>query len=75
MFSNIKNLTIHKALPQDIIYIFWCVLGVLSGNREAIGREKQIKAGSRQKKLNLINSINPDWKDLTGDIENIMDVF
>jgi putative endonuclease len=31
----------------------------------AIAREKQIKAGSRQKKLDLINSINPEWKDLT----------
>jgi putative endonuclease len=31
---------------------------------EAIAREKQIKAGSRQKKLNLINSMNPDWEDL-----------
>ena len=30
----------------------------------AITREKQIKAGSRQKKLDLINSINPDWQDL-----------
>jgi len=30
----------------------------------AIFREKQIKAGSRQKKLDLINGINPQWKDL-----------
>jgi putative endonuclease len=30
----------------------------------AIFREKQIKAGSRKKKLDLINSINPQWKDL-----------
>jgi putative endonuclease len=30
----------------------------------AILREKQIKAGSRQKKIDLINSINPGWKDL-----------
>jgi putative endonuclease len=32
--------------------------------KAAIEREKQIKAGSRQKKLDLINNINPDWKDL-----------
>ena len=31
---------------------------------DAISREKQIKAGSRQKKLNLIESINPGWQDL-----------
>ncbi len=30
----------------------------------AIEREKQIKSGSRQNKTNLINSLNPEWKDL-----------
>ena len=30
----------------------------------AIAREKQIKAGSRQKKIDLINENNPDWVDL-----------
>lgn len=30
----------------------------------AIAREKQIKAGSRRKKIELIESINPEWKDL-----------
>jgi putative endonuclease len=30
----------------------------------AIAREKQIKSGSRKKKLDLINSFNPEWKDM-----------
>ena len=30
----------------------------------AISREKQIKAGSRQKKIDLVNSVNQEWKDL-----------
>jgi putative endonuclease len=30
----------------------------------AIDREKQIKAGSRQKKIDLINIMNPEWNDL-----------
>jgi putative endonuclease len=30
----------------------------------AIVREKQIKAGSRQKKIALIESVNREWKDL-----------
>jgi putative endonuclease len=30
----------------------------------AIAREKQIKGYSRKKKLNLINSFNPDWDEL-----------
>jgi predicted GIY-YIG superfamily endonuclease len=30
----------------------------------AIAREKQIKGGSRQKKLALIEAMNPTWRDL-----------
>jgi putative endonuclease len=30
----------------------------------AITREKQIKAGNREKKLALIESLNPRWEDL-----------
>jgi putative endonuclease len=33
-----------------------------------IEREKQIKGGSRQKKIELINSQNPEWKDLYEEI-------
>lgn len=33
----------------------------------AIKREKQIKSGSRQKKIDLINSINDKWDDLSKD--------
>ena len=36
---------------------------------EAIAREKQIKGGSRKKKIELINSLNPDWNDLSGQFE------
>jgi putative endonuclease len=36
--------------------------------RTAIYREKQIKAGSRQKKLDLINGFNPEWRDLSEDL-------
>ncbi len=34
---------------------------------DAIAREKQIKGGSRKKKIALINGLNPSWKDLTED--------
>ena len=34
----------------------------------AIAREKQIKGGSRKKKIDLINSSNPEWKDLFDEI-------
>ncbi|MDO8549121.1 MAG: GIY-YIG nuclease family protein [Ignavibacteria bacterium] len=38
---------------------------IFSDSYNAIMREKQIKGGSRQKKKNLVISINPEWKDLS----------
>ena len=32
---------------------------------DAIKREKQIKGGSRKKKIDLINGMNPKWIDLS----------
>ena len=32
--------------------------------RQRIARERQIKAGSREKKIVLVNAMNPDWRDL-----------
>jgi putative endonuclease len=33
--------------------------------QDAIAREKQLKAGSRQKKIDLIIADNPSWSDLS----------
>ncbi len=33
----------------------------------AIGREKQIKSWRREKKVTLIDSLNPEWNDLSQD--------
>ena len=38
-----------------------------SSINEAIAREKQIKGWLRVKKVALIESMNPDWRDLTED--------
>ena len=38
---------------------------VFSDVNQAIDREKQIKAGNRKRKELLINSKNPEWKDLS----------
>jgi putative endonuclease len=37
---------------------------------EAIKREKQIKGGSRRKKIDLVNSMNPGWNDLSEFVED-----
>ncbi|MDO8425066.1 MAG: GIY-YIG nuclease family protein [bacterium] len=34
----------------------------------AIAREKQLKGGSRSKKITLIESVNPEWRDLFDDL-------
>ena len=36
--------------------------------KAAIFREKQIKAGSRQKKIDLLNGVNKEWRDLFEDL-------
>ena len=43
----------------------WLVYYELFGDMiSAIEREKQIKAGSRKKKIILIEKMNPNWNDL-----------
>ena len=36
-----------------------------TSTEEALQREKQLKKWRREKKLNLINSFNPEWRDLS----------
>ena len=35
----------------------------------ARNREKQLKAGSRAKKIKLVESLNPEWKDLYNELD------
>ncbi len=57
------------------IPLFWTLLAkrgnsdtkeLIEDMTSAIAREKQLKAGSRKKKLALIEKINPYWDDLYG---------
>lgn len=41
---------------------------------DAIASEKQLKAGSRATKLNLIKEFNPLWNDLFEEIKDIMTI-
>ena len=60
--SRDGGLFTRKYIISKLVY--YEVTGDISS---AIIREKQIKAGSR-KKIDLINSINPDWSDLFPEI-------
>ena len=56
--SFTKNYNIHKLVYYE----------VGDNIHFAIAREKQIKGGSRKKKIDLINNVNPEWKDLFDEI-------
>ncbi len=45
---------------QDLVYF-----ETYTDPENAIIREKQLKAGSRTKKINLIEKNNPEWDDLS----------
>ncbi len=55
-----KNAFTYKYNVKKLVYFEG-----FTSIEEAILREKQIKAGSRQKKISLINQFNPEWKDLS----------
>ena len=42
--------------------VYYCFYPTI---QDAISAEKQIKAGSREDKIELINAMNPDWLDLS----------
>lgn len=54
----VKRYNVHKLVYYEIG----------DDSRATIAREKQIKGGSRKKKIDLINSLNPEWKDLYEEI-------
>ena len=54
----VKKYNVHKLIYYE----------VGDNIQSVLAREKQIKGGSRQKKINLIKSLNPEWKDLFAEI-------
>ena len=56
--SFTKRYNVHKLVYFEVTDSPW----------SAIAREKQIKAGSRAKKIQLIASMNPEWRDLNKDL-------
>jgi putative endonuclease len=54
-----KSFTAKYNICKLVYYEFFETIG------EAIKREKQLKAGSRAKKISLVNKMNPGWEDLS----------
>ena len=59
-----KSFTARYNLDQLVYFEFHELI------ETAIEREKQLKAGSRKKKIELIDSINQGWRDLFDDIKD-----
>ncbi|HET9637734.1 MAG TPA: GIY-YIG nuclease family protein [Allosphingosinicella sp.] len=80
IMANQRNGTIYTGVTSDLPKRTWQhkngITGFTAGCKllvwyelhgemlPAIAREKQLKAGSRKKKLALIEAMNPEWKDL-----------
>ena len=60
--KSVKGFTAKYNLTKLVYY------EVFDDITQAIQREKQIKAGSRKRKEELVNSLNKEWKDLYDDI-------
>ena len=61
--SGVSNSFAKKYNINKLVYY-----EVFDNIEYAIAREKQLKSGSRNGKMNLILKSNPDWKDLYNEI-------
>jgi putative endonuclease len=63
----------HKTYPKSFTSKYNCFKIVYYRRFEliieAIAEEKRIKGGSRRKKVELINTMNPEWKDLYDEVK------
>jgi putative endonuclease len=57
-----KSFTARYNINKLVYYQFYATID------EAIAEEKRIKGGSRKKKIALIESVNPEWRDLWEEI-------
>ena len=70
----LRRVSEHREKKADSFtkrYNTWKLVYFEEGNdiREAIQREKQIKAGPRARKVALVETTNPKWRDLWPDIQ------
>ena len=58
IMTNQRNTVLYTGITKLVYY------EVFEDVENAILREKQIKGGSKQKKVGSINSMNREWRDL-----------
>ncbi|RXJ50228.1 GIY-YIG nuclease family protein [Gelidibacter gilvus] len=63
MKLNKNCFTARYNLDKLVYYEVFQMIG------DAIGREKQLKGGSRADKIVLINRLNPEWRDLYDEVK------
>jgi putative endonuclease len=63
-----KEHIFHNSFTDKYNIEFLVYYETFESIEEAIAREKQIKKWNRQKKEALINTMNPEWKDLYGHV-------
>ena len=65
-----RKYKIHKLVYYEVGNEIYAATPALQQTQcgASVAREKQIKGGSRQKKIDLINRSNPEWKDLFEEI-------
>ena len=51
-------------MQKNTTYTNWSIIEETVSVEDAIRREKQLKKWSRNKKISLIESINPNWANL-----------
>ena len=66
VYAHKEKLTPGFASRYNVIDLIYYEMAETA--EAAIAREKQLKAGSRRRKIELINSINPTWRDLNPEL-------
>jgi putative endonuclease len=62
-FRNVRSFTARYKVSKLVYYNSFMSI------EEAINEEKRIKGGSRDKKIQLINALNPAWMDLWEEVK------
>jgi len=64
MTNKNNTVKIIKGFTEKYNIVKLVYYEIFNNPYDAISREKQIKAGSRKRKIDLINKVNLKWKDL-----------